>query len=83
MPCNCSFCNDEKKIERFKNVVKKLQDINVQFVISYSTDGLFASGIREKHTLSDKFIDNVFNLLYTQDYCSHPMISYESIENAI
>ena len=83
MPCNCSFCNDKEKIKKFEAIVKKLQSVNATFLISYSSDGLHASDIREKHSLSEEFIDNVFTLMYDYEYGSHPMISYESIDNAI
>lgn len=83
IPCNCSFCNDKNKIKKFKEIFNRLLDINVYLTLSYSSDGIYASGIREKHSLSEEFLDNVFTLLYDCNYGVHPMISYESIDNAI
>jgi hypothetical protein len=60
-----------------------LKSINVHLILSYSSDGLYASNIREKHPLSNEFIENVFTLMYDCQWGAHPMISYESIDNII
>jgi hypothetical protein len=85
IPCNFSFCQDKEKIEKFKEIFKKFKKINIRLFLSYSSDGIFSTNIREKHSLSEEFIDNVFTLMYDCEYFggSHPMISYEGIDNAI
>lgn len=84
MPCNMSFCNDDKKIAKVEEYVNKFQkDLNVKFNFSYSTDGKYSTDIRERHELSDEFYDKVFSLMRKYHWQSHPMISYEGIENGI
>jgi hypothetical protein len=85
IPCNFSFCEDKIKIKKFKEIFTKFKDINIRLFLSYSSDGLYATHVREKKNLSEEFIDNVFTLMYDCEFFngSHPMISYESIDNAI
>lgn len=83
IPCNFSFCEDQNKIDRFREIFQKFLNINVYIFLSYSSDGIYSADIREKRTISETFIHNVFALMYDCSYGAHPMISYEGIDNAI
>ena len=84
IPCNMSFCQDDNKIQKVENYVNKFQkNLNVRIAFSYSTDGKYSTDIREKHDISDEFYDKVFSLMNKYNWQSHPMISYEGIENGI
>lgn len=84
IPCNFSFCEDEEKINKFKEIFNKFLDINIYIFLSYSSDGIYSTNIREKRELSETFIHNVFSLIYDCGYYgAHPMISYEGIDHAI
>ncbi len=81
IPCNCSFIEDDEKVKRFEQTVKKLNTIECRIALSYSSDGLYATGSREHKTLNEKHFKKVQNLMNKYDYLAHPMISYENIHN--
>ena len=84
MPCNMSFCRDDRKIQKVEEYVNKFNnDLKVKFAFSYSTDGKYSTDIRERYDVSDDFSDKVFSLMNKYNWQSHPMISYEGIENSI
>ena len=84
MPCNMSFCRDDRKIQKVEEYVNKFSnDLKVKFAFSYSTDGKYSTDIRERYDVSDDFYDKVFSLMNKYNWQSHPMISYEGIENSI
>ena len=84
MPCNMSFCRDDRKIQKVEEYVNKFNnDLKVKFAFSYSTDGKYSTDIRERYDVSDDFYDKVFSLMNKYNWQSHPMISYEGIENSI
>lgn len=83
IPCNFSFCEDQSKIDKFREIFQRFLNINVYIFLSYSSDGIYSINVREKKQLSDTFIKNVFALIYDCNYGAHPMISYEGIDNAI
>lgn len=83
IPCNLSFIHSDEKTQRVEKYIEKFQNIHVRVMFSWSSDGKYAIDIREKRPLSDEYFDKVFKFLAKYDYGAHPMISYESIDNAI
>lgn len=83
IPCNMSFCEDDEKIEKVKYYYNLFQKIGVTIYFSYSTDGKYATDIREQKYVPDEFFDKVFALCQEMNWGVHPMISYESIDNII
>ena len=84
VPCNFSFCHDDKKIQKFKEVFHKMLEVNTYISLSYSTDGIYAIDHREKRSnVTQEFYKKVFSLCNECGYGCHPMISYENIDSAI
>jgi radical SAM protein with 4Fe4S-binding SPASM domain len=82
-PSNCSFIQSDEKLIRFEEYYEKMSSIGVNLVISYSTDGKYATDSREKYDVSDEFYDKAFAFLKKHHYGPHPMISAENIDNYI
>lgn len=84
IPCNMSFCEDDEKIEKVRNICHNfLEKYNVQILFSYSTDGIYSTNVREKKELKENYFDNIFKFCEEMGWGVHPMISYEGIDNAI
>lgn len=83
VPCNMSFCKDDNKIEKVKYYYNLLKEIGVTLYFSYSTDGKYATDIREHEEVPDEFFHKVFKFCEEMDWGVHPMVSYESIDNII
>lgn len=84
MPCNLSFCRQDEKIEKVEKYLEKLKKINIRFMFSYSTDGLYAVEFREKNNnANQEWFDKTFNFCNSHKFGYHPMISSENIHNAI
>lgn len=83
IPCNMSFCADDSKIEKVRQICNEFLDINVKIFFSYSTDGIYATNIREHKILSEEYFNKIFAFCEEMNWGLHPMISYESIDNAI
>lgn len=81
IPCNCSFIADDNKVNLYHEWHAKLKSIGIKVILSYSSDGLYATGSREKKELDQAWYDKVFTFLSKYDYAAHPMISPENIEN--
>lgn len=84
MPCNLSFCKDDQKIKKVEEYLEKLKKINIRFMFSYSTDGLYAVDYREKtKEANQNWFDKTFDFCNKHKFGYHPMISYENIDNSI
>lgn len=81
IPCNMSFCEDDEKIVKVKEIIKIYKELGIKIFLSYSTDGRYATNIREKKYVPDEFFDKVLQLCEEMEWGVHPMISYESIDN--
>lgn len=82
-PSNCSFIADDAKVAKFDEYFNRMESIGCHLILSYSTDGKYATDIREHHDVSDEFYDKAFAFLKKYGYGPHPMISAESIDNYI
>jgi uncharacterized FlaG/YvyC family protein len=48
IPCNMSFCEDNEKIQKVKDICNRfLKNYNTHILFSYSTDGFFSIDSRE------------------------------------
>lgn len=85
IPCNMSFCENDEKITKVKTICDFFRrEFHVQIKFSYSTDGIYATEIREqKQELNETFFDKVFQLCEEENWGVHPMISYEGIDKMI
>lgn len=82
IPSNMSFCYDDEKINKIKQIHNTfLNELGIKIFMSYSTDGRYATNIREKRNIEDEFFDKVLSLCSELNWGLHPMISYESIDN--
>lgn len=85
IPSNLTFCADEEKIKKVQFWIEKMWEINVDLRFSYSTDGFYATDVREKNSLfsSQEWFDKTVGFVGKYNFGCHPMISAESIDNAI
>lgn len=83
VPSNMNFCKKDEKIERVKQCYSLLKEVGVTLYFSYSTDGKYATDIREHAYVPDEHFHKVFKFCEEMDWGVHPMISYESIDNII
>lgn len=84
IPCNMSFCEDNEKIQKVKDICNRfLKNYNTRILFSYSTDGFFSIDSREQRNISEEYFNKIFALCGEMKWGVHPMISYESIDNAI
>ena len=84
IPCNMSFCADDNKIDKVRNICNRfLKEYNIRVLFSYSTDGIYSADVREKKELKEEYFDKIFSFCEEMGWCVHPMISYEGIDNAI
>lgn len=81
IPCNMSFCESDDKIDKVKQIINSFKELGIKVYFSYSTDGRYATDIREKKYVPDEFFDKVFKFCEEEDWGVHPMISYESIDH--
>lgn len=81
IPCNMSFCENDEKIKKVKQICNDFNSIGIKIFFSYSTDGRYATDVREQKYVPDEFFDKVFSLCEEMGWGVHPMISYESIDN--
>lgn len=79
IPCNFSFINNEDTVKKFDEYYNKLLDIRVHLSLSCSTDGPNMN-VREK---INPDYDKLFTFIKKYNFGIHPMISYETIDNAI
>ena len=83
VPSNMNFCKHDEKIEKVKQCYSLLQEVGVTLYFSYSTDGKYATDIREHQYVPDEHFHKVFKFCEEMNWGVHPMISYESIDNVI
>lgn len=84
MPCNFYYlATRSEDVQKTIDYQYKLSEIGVAFCLSCSTDGKYATDIREKKELSDEYFDNLMKAGLATRAGFHPMISYESIDTAI
>ena len=84
IPCNMSFCADEEKIQKVKQIHNEfLNNYHVKIFFSYSTDGIYSTNVREQKELNESYFDTIFSLCEEMGWGIHSMISYEGIDNAI
>ena len=83
IPCNMSFCKDNEKIDKVRQICNEFLELGVKIFFSYSTDGIYATDIREHQILDEEHFNKIFKFCEEMDWGVHPMISYESIDCAI
>lgn len=83
MPNNLTFVKDDAKVARFEEYLEKLKAINLKFVISYSTDGLYAIDSREKRAIDQAWFDKTLAFCAKHGFGTHPMISSQNIHNFV
>ena len=83
IPSNMSFCADDEKIIKTQKIVDEFAQMGIRIYFSYSSDGIYATDIREKREVQEEFFDKVLAFCSKNNWGVHPMISYESINCAI
>ena len=83
IPCNMSFCAYPEKKDKVRKIVQDLKNLGIRLFLSYSTDGIYSTDVREKKDLKEDYFDNILSFCEEMDWGIHPMISYEGIDNAI
>ena len=83
MPCNCAFVEDDEKYARFQEYIDHFKALDVDFHISWSTDGKYMVDTREKRAVDDEYFERGFKLAEKYAFGIHPMIAAENIENAV
>ncbi len=83
IPCNCSFVQDNQKVSRWREYIKKFSKFNATIALSYSGDGQLVSDYREQREMADEFYEKLFDFLEEFKYLSHPMLSPENVHNWI
>ena len=81
IPSNCSFVQNDEKVQKFEEYFKKFEEIDTHLILSYSGDGKYATSFREHMDLSDDYYDKLFTFLgQHHTYCVHPMLSAENVQ---
>jgi radical SAM protein with 4Fe4S-binding SPASM domain len=84
MPCNFSFIDDDEKVARLEEYIKKFEEKNWDLGLSISTDGLSAVDTREQRELNEDHFDRLFKWTVKHPAMGfHPIISASNVDNAI
>lgn len=83
LPCNCAFVHDDEKVKKFDEWRKKFDDIKIDLSISWSSDGIYSSELREGKKLNEEYFDKIFAFIKKHKFGAHPMISPNNIQYAI
>lgn len=82
VPSNLSFVyyTPEKviRLKEYRERLMKKYKINICF--SWSTDGLYATGSREKKDLSQEYFDTIMRFCMDFEVGAHPMVSPENVK---
>lgn len=84
IPCNMSFCKDDEKIIKVKNICNDFfKKYHIKILFSYSTDGIYALDSREQENLDETYFDKIFAFCEEMGWGVHPMLGYENVNNII
>lgn len=88
IPSNSSFILHEEYLNKFKEYVKKYEDIGVKLILSCSVDGLIIEDLTRpfkgtQYVRDQAFYNKLFEFASEYKYAFHPMVSAYSIEKWI
>lgn len=89
IPTNATFLKDESLANRVHDFHVKFSELSIDFLLSYSFDGLYADQITRKYKtdldynlhqeLDQSYYETVFENMKEHGYLPHPMVSPENI----
>lgn len=83
-PSNFSFIQDDAKLQKLEEYITKFEDINCELGFSISTDGPYATDLREHQEVDDAYFEKMFKFIQRHQATGmHPMISASNVKYAI
>lgn len=85
IPSNLTFVVEKPQLkERIYQLLEYFrEEFNTKISFSWSTDGMYATDVRERKKLNEKYYDTIFEFCIKTNSGYHPMLSAKTMNTAI
>lgn len=85
IPSNLTFVIEKPHLkEKIYQLLNEFREnFNIKISFSWSTDGMYATDIRERKKLDERYFDTIFEFCIKTNSGYHPMLSAQSMNTAI